>query len=137
MHGELFEDLYALSSMRHKGEKAAAELLPAAAADTEAEAGGGSLRDEIAMATQQGADAQMQMMLLQRPTWMSEEQAANGAERLHAAAVGDLGSAAPGSVDSVDSVDSVKRLQAMLAEGQLLNDSEVVRLNEAADRAAR
>ena len=134
MHGELFEDLYALSSMRHKGEKAAAELLPAAAADTEAEAGGGSLRDEIAMATQQGADAQMQMMLLQRPTWMSEEQAANGAERLHAAAVGDLGSAAPGSVDSVD---SVKRLQARLAEGQLLNDSEVVRLNEAADRAAR
>ena len=90
MHGELFDDLYAASSakqvrMRRSGrfdegyEEVAGEV-----------AVGTSLPDESAAATQQGADVppemqpeiqtgsmDLEMLRLQRPTWMSEEQAAS------------------------------------------------------------
>ena len=90
MHGELFDDLYAASSVKQVRMRRSSIFDKDYAEVAGEVAGGIRLPDESATATQQGANVppvmqpemqmgsmDLEMLRLQRPTWMSEEQAAS------------------------------------------------------------
>ena len=79
MHGELFDDLYAGSSVKAYRSSDKAASTPAALLTGVGEVERADLRDEVEVQARVPS-VDLEMLRLQRPTWMSEEQAASGAD---------------------------------------------------------